>query len=124
MVSTHRYCHAGRQRTRGALTGGVQAHPGDVQEAGSIFICMNTTYDVPPDSDGGYLAGTSDPSAGSRRNRWHRWGAVAALAGFLIGGGVTLPAVIGAGSPALSHSAKSAAHPASSPDATQLYSPL
>src|SRR5260370_4690012 len=104
MVSTHRYCHAGRQRTRGALTGGVQAHPGDVQEAGSIFICMNTTYDVPPDSDGGYPAGTSDPSAGSRTKRWHRWGVGAALAAFLIGGGITLAAVSGGGAPALSNS--------------------
>src|SRR5260370_1604542 len=120
MVSTHRYCHAGRQRTRGALTGGVQAHPGDVQEAGSIFICMNTTYDVPPDSDGGYLAGTSDPSAGSRTKRWHRWGAGAALAGFLIGGGITLAAGAGGGSPPLSNSGSSAANTASSPQAPPL----
>jgi hypothetical protein len=65
---------------------------------------MNTTYDVPPGSDGGYPAGTSDPSAGSRTKRWHRWGAGAALAGFLIGGGITLAAVSGGGSPALSNS--------------------
>lgn len=63
---------------------------------------MNTTYDVPPGSDGGYPAGTSDPSPGFRTKRWHRWGAGAALAGFLIGGGITLAAVSGGGSPATS----------------------
>ena len=81
---------------------------------------MNTTYDVPPDSDGGYLAGTSDPSAGSRTKRWHRWGAGAALAGFLIGGGITLAAVSGGGSPA----ASPAANTASSAQAAELNSAL
>ncbi len=81
---------------------------------------MNTTNDVYPGSDGGYPAGTSDPSAGSRTKRWHRWGAGAALAGFLIGGGITLAAVSGGGSPA----ASSAANAASSAQAAQLNSAL
>ena len=51
MVSTHRYCHARRQPTRGALTGGVQVERGDVQEPGRTLIAMNTTYGTPA---GGY----------------------------------------------------------------------
>ena len=81
---------------------------------------MNTMYDVPPDSDGGYPAGTSDPSAGSRTKRWHRWGVGAALAGFLIGGGITLAAVSGGGSPV----ASPAANTASSAQAAELNSAL
>jgi hypothetical protein len=85
---------------------------------------MNTTYDVPPVSDGGYPAGTSDPSAGSRMKRWHRWGAGAALAGFLIGGGITLAAVSGGGSPALSHSGSTALSGSGSAQASELNSAL
>src|SRR6476646_9043427 len=50
MVSTHRYCHAPRQRTRGALTGAVQGDPGDVQEPRPTLTGMNTMYDAPTDA--------------------------------------------------------------------------
>jgi len=75
---------------------------------------MNTTYDVLPGSDGGYPAGESDPSAGSRTKRWHRWGAGAALAGLLLGGGITLAAVSGGGSPAASTALSNSGGPAPS----------
>src|SRR6516225_7267206 len=96
MVSTHRYCHAERQRTRGALTGAVQGDPGDVQEPRPTLTGMNTTFDAP--ADGGYPAGTPDPhSARFRKKWWFRWGTGAALVGFLVGGGITLAAVSGGG---------------------------
>ena len=57
---------------------------------------MNTTFDAP--ADGGYPAGAPDPhSARFRKKRWFRWGAGAALVGFLVGGGITLAAVSGGG---------------------------
>ena len=65
MVSTHRYCHAGRQRTRGALTGPVQGEPGDVQEPRPTLTGMNTMHDAP--ADGGLPAGAPDPSRSTRR---------------------------------------------------------
>jgi hypothetical protein len=85
---------------------------------------MNTMYDVLPGSDGGYPAGTPDPSAGSRTKRWHRWGAGAALAGFLIGGGITLAAVSGGGSPALSDSGGSASSSSGGAQAAELNTAL
>src|SRR5256885_2935706 len=98
MVSTHRYCHAGRQRTRGALTGAVQGDPGDVQEPRPTLTGMNTMHDVP--ADGGLPAGAPDPSRSIRRRRWYRWGVGAAVFGFLAGGGITLAAVTSGGGPA------------------------
>ena len=57
---------------------------------------MNTMFDAP--ADGGHPAGAPDPhSARFRTKRWHRWGIGAALAGFLVGGGITLAAVSGGG---------------------------
>ena len=57
---------------------------------------MNTMSDAP--ADGGYPAGAPDPhSARFRTKRWFRWGAGAVLAGFLVGGGITLAAVSGSG---------------------------
>jgi len=56
---------------------------------------MNTISDAP--AGRGYPAGPPDPSERSRAKRWHRWGAGAALAGFLAGGGITLAAVSGGG---------------------------
>src|SRR5215472_10729165 len=99
MVSTHRYCHAGRQRNRGALTAAVQGDRGDVQEPRPTLWGMNTMSDAP--ADGGYPAGAPDPhSARFRTKRWHRWGIGAALVGFLAGGGITLAAVSGGGTAA------------------------
>src|SRR5580704_6213290 len=93
MVSTHRYCHAGRQPTRGALTGGVQVERGDVQEPGRTLIAMNTTYGMPA---GSYGSPPADPSSTrSRKKRFFRWGAGITLAGFLAGGGIALAAVSG-----------------------------
>jgi len=67
---------------------------------------MNTTFDAP--ADGGYPAGAPDPhSARFRKKRWFRWGAGAALVGFLVGGGITLAAVSGGGT-AVAGSASSA----------------
>ena len=68
---------------------------------------MNTIVDAP--AGGGYPAGAPDPSERSRTKRWHRWGAGAALAGFLAGGGITLAAVSGGGGPASSASGARAA---------------
>ena len=60
---------------------------------------MNTTFDAP--ADGGHPAGAPDPhSARFRTKRWYRWGIGAALAGFLVGGGITLAAVSGGGTAA------------------------
>jgi hypothetical protein len=53
---------------------------------------MNNTYGTPA---GGYPAGSPGPSRPARRKRWYRWGAGAALFGFLAGGGITLAAVSG-----------------------------
>jgi hypothetical protein len=78
---------------------------------------MNNMYR--PDADGGYPAGTpdSDPdSARSPRKRWLRWGAGTILAGFLVGGGITL-AVVSVGGTA-------AASPASSTQGAQLNTAL
>ncbi len=69
---------------------------------------MNNMYNAPA---GGYdPAGASDPAAPGaagpgRGTRWFRWGAGAALAGLLAGGGITLALVSGTGSPASSANA-------------------
>jgi len=69
---------------------------------------MNTTHDAP--ADGGYPAGAPDPhSARFRTKRWYRWGIGAALAGFLVGGGITLAAVSGGGTAAGASSTQAAA---------------
>src|SRR2546429_5869510 len=109
MVSTHRYCHAGRQRTRGALTGAVQGDPGDVQDPRPTLTGMNTLYEAP--ADGGFPAGAPDPSRSGRKTKWYRWGVGAAVFGFLAGGGITLAAVTSGG------------RPASPPQAAQLNTP-
>ena len=71
---------------------------------------MNTTYGPPA---GGHPAGSPGSSRSARKKRWYRWGAGAALFGFLAGGGITLAAVSGgsgasgsgtAAGPALSNS--------------------
>src|SRR2546421_604643 len=83
MVSTHRYCHAPRQRTRGALTGAVQGDPGDVQEPRPTLTGMNTMYDAP--ADGGFPASAPGPSRPARSKKWFRWGVGAAVFGLLAG---------------------------------------
>ncbi len=55
---------------------------------------METNHDRRYDS---YPAGASDPSRPARGKRWHRWGVGAALAGFLVGGGITLAVTSGGG---------------------------
>ena len=64
---------------------------------------MNNLYDSPVGAgpaSGPYPAGTPDPSAGSRKKRFLRWGAGITLAGFLAGGGIAL-ALSGSGTPAV-----------------------
>src|SRR5207248_9865380 len=100
MVSTHRYCHAGRQRTRGALTGAVQGEPGDVQEPRPTLTGMNTMYDAL--ADGGSPASAPGPSGSAPRKKWYRWGVDAAVFGLPAGGGNTGPAVSGGGAAASS----------------------
>jgi hypothetical protein len=65
---------------------------------------MNNLYDSPVGAgpaSGSYPAGTPDPSAGSRKKRFLRWGAGLTLAGFLAGGGIAF-ALSGSGTPAAS----------------------
>ena len=83
---------------------------------------MNTIDDAP--AGGGYPAGAPDPSKRSRTKRWHRWGAGAALAGFLAGGGITLAAVSGGGGPATGASSASGASGASGARAARLNTEL
>jgi hypothetical protein len=102
IMSAPRYHPAGRQRTRGPLTGCVQPEPGDVQDAWHILAGMNTTNDAPAGAgpvDRSGPAGTIDPSARSGTKRLLRWGAGITLAGFLAGGGIAL-AVSGSTTPA------------------------
>jgi hypothetical protein len=80
---------------------------------------MNTMSDAP--AGGWYPAGAPDPPKRSRTRRWYRWGAGAALAGFLAGGGITLAAVSGGGGPS---SAASAASGAAGAQAAQLNTEL
>src|SRR5215475_10551839 len=107
MVSTHRYCHAPRQRPRGALTGAVQGDPGDVQEPRPTLTGMNTMYDAP--AAGGFPASAPGPSRPARSKKWYRWGVGAAVFGLLAGGGITWAAVSGGGAPAASASSARAA---------------
>ena len=58
---------------------------------------MNNTFGTPAGGES-HPAATPAPSGSARRKRWHRWGAGAAVAGFLLGGGITLAAVSGGGS--------------------------
>jgi hypothetical protein len=58
---------------------------------------MNNTFGTPAGGES-YPAATPNPSGPARRKRWHRWGVGAAVAGFLLGGGITLAAVSGGGS--------------------------
>ena len=73
---------------------------------------MNNTFGTPAGGEI-YPAATPDPSGSARRKRWYRWGVGAAVAGFLLGGGITLAATSGGGtaaaSPALSNSGSSQA---------------
>ncbi len=69
---------------------------------------MTNMYNAPAGSYG--PAGGADPPAPGaagpgRGKRWYRWGAGAALAGLLAGGGITLALVSGSGSPASSANA-------------------
>jgi hypothetical protein len=73
---------------------------------------MNNTFGTPAGGEI-YPAATPDPSGSARRKRWYRWGVGAAVACFLLGGGITLAATSGGGtaavSPALSNSGSSQA---------------
>ena len=65
---------------------------------------MNNLYDSPVGAGpagGPYPAGTPDPSAGTRKKRFLRWGAGITLAGFLAGGGIAF-ALSGSGTLAAS----------------------
>src|SRR5580658_432479 len=97
-------CPAGRQQTRVSLSGCLQTGPGDVQDPRRTLLDMNNLYDSPVGAgpaSGPYPAGTPDPSAGSRKKRFLRWGAGVTLAGFLAGGGIAF-ALSGSGTPAAS----------------------
>ncbi|MGD0240733.1 MAG: hypothetical protein ABSB59_10450 [Streptosporangiaceae bacterium] len=71
---------------------------------------MNNMYR--PDADGGYPADAAEPGSARPPKRRLRWGAGIILAGFLVGGGITL-AVVSAGGTAT-------ASPASSTQGAQL----
>jgi hypothetical protein len=60
---------------------------------------MNTMHGTPA---AGYGSPPADPSSTRSRKKWFRWGAGAALAGLLAGGGITLAAVSGGGTAAAS----------------------
>ena len=77
---------------------------------------MDNMYGTPAGSEDRYPAAAPDPTRSTRRKKWHRWGAGAALLGFLAGGGITLAAVSGGGN--------AAAGPASGAQASQLNSAL
>jgi len=68
---------------------------------------MNNTFGTPAGGYRSHPADTPDPSGSARKKRWYRWGAVATVAGFLVGGGITL-AVVSGGSTAMPSSASSA----------------
>jgi hypothetical protein len=72
-----------------------------------------------PGTDGGYPADAT-PSSPHPRTRWFRWGAGLTLAGFLVGGGITL-AVVSGGTTA---SASPASSTVSSAAAAQLNTAL
>lgn len=57
---------------------------------------MTNIYGTPAGGES-HPAATPDPAGSARRKKWHRWGAGAAVAGFLLGGGITLAAVSGGG---------------------------
>jgi hypothetical protein len=80
---------------------------------------MNNTFGTPAGGDESYPAAIPDPSESARRRRWRRWGVGAAVAGFLLGGGITLAAVSGGG-----NTGASAAGLASSTQAAALNSEL
>jgi hypothetical protein len=80
---------------------------------------MNNTFGTPAGGDASYPAAIPDPSGSARRRRWRRWGVGAAVAGFLLGGGITLAAVSGGG-----NTGASAAGLASSTQAAALNSEL
>jgi len=77
---------------------------------------MDNMYGTPAGGEDSYPAAVPDPTRLTRRKKWYRWGAGAALVGFLAGGGITLAAVSGGGN--------AAAGPASSAQASQLNSAL
>ncbi len=81
-----------------------------------------------PDADGGYPADAitpdPDPSGQRRRTRRFRWGAGMTLAGFLVGGGITLAAVSGGTTAAASPAGSPASSTVSSAGAAQLNTAL
>src|ERR1700728_2303795 len=103
-MGTPRYCHAGRQPTRGALTARVQVGRGDVPDPQSIVAGMNNIDNTPGGADDLGSAGTSYPSGRPRKQRMLRWGVGVTLAGFLVGGGIAWGAT-SSGRPAASTSA-------------------
>jgi len=83
---------------------------------------MNNMYGSPA---GGYPAGSPDPSRSARKKRWYRWGAGAAVLGFLAGGGITLAAVSGGpGGSGAGMAASSALSNSGSAQASELNSAL
>src|SRR5580692_9196104 len=105
ILCTHRYCHAGRQQTRGALAARVQQEPGHVQDPGRTLTGMNNMYGTPAGTPG--PVGSPSPSGPSREQPMLRWGVGVTLAGCLAGGG-TAWAVSSSGSPAAGTSGTSA----------------
>jgi hypothetical protein len=73
---------------------------------------MDNIYGTPAGGES-YPAATPDPSGSARGQRWHRWGACAAVAGFLLGGGITLAAVSGGGNAGANAAASTASGAAS-----------
>src|ERR1700722_2387441 len=123
-------CHrAGRQRTRGSLTGWLQHGPGDVQDPRRRLASMNRMYGTPAGpSDGPGPAGQSDPYAHyspgpPRKGRMLRWGAGVTLAGFLAGGAIAL-AVSGGSSPAAAVSPSTGVSASSQAEGTALNSAI
>src|SRR5271166_4243165 len=102
MVSTHRYCHARRQQTGGALPGGVQGEQGDVQYPRRTLTGMNNFYGTPAGGYGSTPAGTPSPTPSARKKRRFRWGAGVTLVGFIVGGGIAWAATSGGGASAAS----------------------
>jgi hypothetical protein len=72
-----------------------------------------------PDADGGYPADAAEPGSARSPKRRLRWGAGIILAGFLVGGGITLAVVSAGGTPAAA-----VASPVSSAQGAQLNTEL
>ena len=73
-----------------------------------------------PDADGGYPADAAEPGSARSPKRRLRWGVGITLAGFLVGGGITLAVVSAGGTPV----ASAVAGPVSSAQGSQLNTEL